>query len=104
MTIVSGPKEYSLHVVGLLLLNAAQIVLTPPAPRVGALLDDWRRTSDGGLREEWVDNNNNTIVSRKRRALRANFNFEVDFGVRLHWFDFDQVGSYFIRTVDCFHS
>ena len=31
-----GPKEYSLHVVGLLLLNAAQIVLTPPAPRNGA--------------------------------------------------------------------
>ena len=30
-----GPKEYSLHVVGLLLLNAAQIVLTPPAPRNG---------------------------------------------------------------------
>ena len=29
------PKEYSLHVVGLLLLNAAQIVLTPPAPRNG---------------------------------------------------------------------
>ena len=29
---VIGPKEYSLHVVGLLLLNAAQIVLTPPAP------------------------------------------------------------------------
>ena len=29
---IFGPKEYSLHVVGLLLLNAAQIVLTPPAP------------------------------------------------------------------------
>ena len=29
------PKEYSLHVVGLLLLSAAQIVLTPPAPRNG---------------------------------------------------------------------
>ena len=27
--------QYSLHVVGLLLLNAAQIVLTPPAPRNG---------------------------------------------------------------------
>ena len=30
-----GPKEYSLHVVGLLLHTAAQIVLTPPAPRNG---------------------------------------------------------------------
>ena len=30
-----GPKEYSLHVVGLLLHIAAQIVLTPPAPRNG---------------------------------------------------------------------
>ena len=28
-----GPKEYSLHVVGLLLHIAAQIVLTPPVPR-----------------------------------------------------------------------
>ena len=30
-----GPKEYSLHAVGLLLHTAAQIVLTPPAPRNG---------------------------------------------------------------------
>ena len=30
-----SPKEYSLHVVGLLLHTAAQIVLTPPAPRNG---------------------------------------------------------------------
>ena len=34
-TQIIGPKEYSLHEVGLLLLNAAQIVLTPPAPRNG---------------------------------------------------------------------
>ena len=33
---IFGPKEYSLHAVGLLLLNAAQIVLTPPAPAMGA--------------------------------------------------------------------
>ena len=33
--ISKGPKEYSLHVVELLLLNAAQIVLTRPAPRNG---------------------------------------------------------------------
>ena len=35
MKTLHSPKEYSLHVVGLLLLNAAQIVLTPPAPRNG---------------------------------------------------------------------
>ena len=32
---ISTAKEYSIHVIGLLLLNAAQIVLTPPAPRTG---------------------------------------------------------------------
>ena len=32
-----GSKEYSLHVVGLLLHTAAQIVLTPPAPAMGAV-------------------------------------------------------------------
>ena len=35
ITVKTGRKEYSLHVVGLVLLNAAQIVLTPPAPRNG---------------------------------------------------------------------
>ena len=30
-----GPNGYSLYVVGLLLINAAQIVPTPPAPRNG---------------------------------------------------------------------
>ena len=32
---VAWSKGYSLHVVGLLLLNSAQIVPTPPAPRNG---------------------------------------------------------------------
>ena len=35
MMLIAGPKEYSLHVVGLLLHTAAQIVLTLPAPRNG---------------------------------------------------------------------
>ena len=64
-----GPKEYSLHVVGLLLLNAAQIVLTPPAPRNGGPFLD-RSGLPLIIREEWVDNNNNVICAGTLIALR----------------------------------
>ena len=33
---------------------------------------------------------------------RADFNFEVDFGVTRHWYDCDKVGSYCIRIIDHF--
>ena len=46
-----------------------------------------------------------TIKYLKCRALRADLNFEVDFGVNgaIDAIDCNLVGSYFIRIMDRFH-
>ena len=45
-----------------------------------------------------------TIEHLKCRAdLNVKFDFGVNFWRKKHWYDCDQVGSYFIRIMGCFH-